>query len=151
MIAVSFFDALAHDSGTPGGSVPQRAADLARLAKTYVASALADWQRVLECEDLFGYMTFRTLTDQSTTNRALYEVYQTWAAAAEQVLLRTRQLSNAGQAVEAAEELEHAFGRVQARLKMTPERFDRAREQIRQGLGIPLEEVRNGLRARVRT
>jgi hypothetical protein len=29
--------------------------------------------------------------------------------------------------------------------------FDRAREQIRQGQGIPMEEVRNGLRARVRT
>jgi hypothetical protein len=53
--------------------------------------------------------------------------------------------------VEGAEELEHAFGRVQARLKMMPERFDWAREQIRQGSGIPLEEVRNGLRARVRT
>jgi hypothetical protein len=49
--------------------------------------------------------------------------------------------------VENAEALQRAFGRVQARLKMTPEMFDRARKQIRQGQGIPMEV----LRARVRT
>jgi hypothetical protein len=151
MIAVSFFDALACDAGPTPGTGDRRSSEVAVLARRYVASALADWQRVLECESQFGSTAFPTPAEQSKVNRSLYEVYQKWAAEAEHVLLRTRQLAAAGHPVEEAEALEHAFGRVQARLMMTPERFDHAREQIRQGLGIPAEEVRNGLRGRVRT
>jgi hypothetical protein len=149
MIATSFFDAFAREAAAANDT--QASADLLRLAKTYVDSVLSDWQRVLECEDQFGYMTFKSTAEKSKVNRALYEVYQSWAAEAERVLVRARQLTGQGQAVEGGEQLEHAYGHVQARLKMTPELFDRAREQIRQGQGIPMEEVRNGLRARVRT
>lgn len=95
-------------------------------------------------------MAFDNAADQSRANRSLYDVYQAWAADAEQVLARTRALVKAGCCVQNADDLEHAVGRVQARLNMTPEKFDRAREQIRQGLGIPLEEVRSELRARIR-
>ena len=151
MIAVSFFDALAHGQSTASIADPQRSGEVALLAKRYVDSSLADWQRVLECERQFGSTAFPTPADQSRVNRSLYEVYQKWSAEAEQVLVRARHLAQSGWPVENAEALEHAFGRVQARLKMTPEMFDRAREQIRQGLGIPMQELRDELRARVRS
>jgi hypothetical protein len=151
MIAVSFLEALARDDGTAAIADPQRTGEVASLATKYVDAALAEWERVLECERQFGSIRFPTPAEQSKVNRSLYEVYQKWSDEAEQVLLRTRRLTQTGYAVENAEALEHAFGRVQARLKMTPELFDRAREQIRQGQGIPMEGLRDGLRARVRT
>ena len=150
MIALSFFDAFARDDRSAVGAGSPRSGELAALARRYMDSALDDWRRVLECESQFGSTSFPTPAEQSRVNRSLYEVYQKWAAEAEQVLVRTRRLAEAGCQIGNAEELEDAFGRVQARLKMTPEMFDRAREQIRQGLGIPMEKLRHELRARVR-
>jgi hypothetical protein len=147
MVAVFFLDALTRDISP---SSLQQNVGVGVLAETYVQSALADWERVLDCERQFGAMTFATPAEQSRVNRSLYEVYQKWAADAEQILLRTRQIIVAGGRIENVDSLEHAFGRVQARLKMTPEMFDRAREQIRQDQGIPMEGLRNGIRARVR-
>jgi hypothetical protein len=46
--------------------------------------------------------------------------------------------------------LEDAYGRVSARLKLTPEMIARATEQVRQGQAIPIKELRDELRARVR-
>ena len=66
------------------------------------------------------------------------------------MLLRTRKLAEAGHPLEKAEALEHAFGRVQARLKWTPEKFDRAHEQVRRGEFIPLQELRNERTRRLR-
>ncbi len=149
MIAVSFYDSLAGD-GAAAPIDPRRLDDFLLLAGRYVESALADWERVLECEAQFGCIAFETATDRSRVNRSLYQLYQDWAKEAEQVLIRTRQLTHAGHAVANAEALEDAFGRVRGRLNMTPEMFDRAREQIRQGQGIPMPERANGLRARVR-
>lgn len=151
MIAVSFFDALACDDSRTAAADCQRRGQMTELARRYVESALADWQRVLDCESQFDSMTFATPAEQSRVNRSLYEVHQKWAADAEQVLLRTRQLASVGLSVEDAEALEHAFGRVQARLKMTPEMFDRSREQVRRGEFIPMQELRNELRARLCT
>jgi len=116
-----------------------------------VDSALADWEKVLECERRFGSAAFDTPVDQSRVNRSLYEVYQKWGGEAEQVLLQIRRLVRAGHQVDNAEALEDAFGRVQARLKMTPGMFDRAREQVRRGEFIPLQELRDELRSRLRT
>ena len=44
-----------------------------------------------------------------------------------------------------------AYGRVRARLKLTPEMITHAMEQIRQGQAVPMKELRDELRARVRT
>jgi hypothetical protein len=148
MIAVSFLDALTADNRS--ADVERKPSqEVIQVAAMSVESVLPDWERVLECEQRFGSMSFSSPAEESRVNRSLYQVYQKWAAEAEQVLLRSRQLGHGRGCVENAEVLEDAFGRVSARLLMTPEKFDRAREQIRQGQGIPMEELRK-FRSRVR-
>jgi len=150
MIAVSFLNAIAHDDDASHAD-PRRVGEVALLARRYVDSALADFERVLECERQFCSTSFTTPADHSRVNRSLYAVYQKWAGETEQVLLRIRRLVRAGYPVNNAEALEHAFGRMQARLKMTPEMVDRAMEQIRLGQGIPMQELRKQRSAQVRS
>jgi hypothetical protein len=149
MIAVALLDTLAREADA--NSVNASSAEIARLAEKYVASSLADWQRVLECEDQVGSAVFVTPTMREAVNRSLYEVYRKWASEAEQVLARTRHLAAHGYPVENAAVLEHAFGRVQARLKLAPDAVEHAIAQIQSGEGIPVGELRDELRARVRS
>jgi hypothetical protein len=150
MTAVSLFDALAGPGTEITSPDQERIAQLARLAEKLVASALVDWQRVVEYEQQFGSSSFATPALEDQVNRSIYEIYQKWAADAEAVLERTQHLKACGHRVSNARELEDAFGRVSARLKLTPEMIAHATEQVRQGHIIPLEELRNELRARLR-
>ena len=54
-------------------------------------------------------------------------------------------------AVDGVDALEHAPGRARARFKLTPEMIERACAQIRGGDGVPLKDLRDELRSRVRT
>jgi hypothetical protein len=150
MIAVSFFDSLAGNGDILLKGEPSQIAPMADLAAKYADSALADWKRILECEDQYGSTEFATPAAEAAANRSLYDVYQKWAIEAEQVLIRARQLATRGCRIDNAEALEDAYGRIQARLKLTPEMIERAKEQIRLGQGIPIKELRDGLPARVR-
>src|SRR5688572_24259142 len=120
MICSSLLDALS-GRGTPAGGDPERTAQTARLAATFVDSALADWQRVLDCERQLASTTFADAAHEARVNRSLYEAYPQWAAEAEPVLARARELAAAGFPVQRVEALEQAHGRAAARLKLTPE------------------------------
>lgn len=148
MIGSSLLDALS-GGGSPADGDRERAAQTARLAAKFVESALADWQRVLDCEQQLASTAFRNPADEARVNRALYEAYQQWAADADRVLARARELAAAGFPVQQAEALEQAHGRARARLKLTPERMERATAQARHGEGVALKELRNELRVRV--
>jgi hypothetical protein len=123
---------------------------MAGLARKYVASALADWQHVLDCEDEVSRIEAVTPEVENTVNRALYEVYQRWAADAEQVLARTRQLAGHAHLAIDLQALEHAYARAQARLKLTPPMMEQAMQKIREGRAVPMQELRDELCARVR-
>lgn len=147
MIAVSLLDTLSRDAGNGN---THASAETANLAARYVASALGDWERVLECEKEIGTKKFADPAHERAVTRSLYEVYEKWVAETGPLLVRTRQLTASGHPVKGAETLEHAFGRAQARLKLKPEMIEMAVEQVRQGHGIPLGELRDELRARLR-
>jgi hypothetical protein len=148
MICSSLLDALS--GGTPAAGDPARTAQTARLAATFVDSALADWQRVLDCEQQLASTPFADESHEARVNRSLYQAYQQWSAEAGRVLARARELAAAGFPVQGAQALEQAHGRAAARLKLTPEMMERATAQARRGEGVPLKELRDELRARVR-
>ncbi len=103
MTAISLLDVLARGEG--GGTDPRRAEQVTRLADKLVASALLDWQRVLDYEEQFASVEPPTPNSEQEIERLLYGIYQQWALEA---------------------------------------------EQVRQGQGIPLGELRNELHARIR-
>ena len=148
MIAVSLFDALVREVDAD----PDCASSLevAQLASKYVESSLADWQRILECENQIGATSSMPPATRAKINRSLYDVYRNWANEAEQVLSRARTLANHGHEVTQAAALEHAFGRVQARLKLAPETVERAMSQIDAGGALPIVDLRGEIHSRIR-
>jgi hypothetical protein len=83
--------------------------------------------------------------------RSIYSLHQEWAAAAEQVLLRVRRLLAAGLTVNGTQEMEDAFASTLSRLKFTPEKTARGIDQAIRGEFTPAEDLRNELRARIRS
>lgn len=148
MTAASLLDILVGDDN--GDADPARAAQAVDFARSLVDSTLADWQRVLGYEEQFSTAEYVTPATDDKINRLLDEIYRAWAAEAEQVLERIRRLRAAGHRLEHAEALEKAYGCARARLELTPEMIARATQQARQGQVIPLKELRDELRARVR-
>lgn len=148
MTAISLFDVLAGKEADCAD--PQRMTRVTRFAAKLVESALADWHRVLGCEQEFASSEFATPETEAKIDQSLYEMYQTWVADAEQVLERTRKLAAGGYSVDGAQALEDAHGQARARLKLTPEMIARATQQVRDGHTVPIEELRNELRARLR-
>jgi hypothetical protein len=142
MTAVALFDVLAREEGAREPSAATPSPRLAKLAAKLVESALTDLERVREYESQFA-------TPQSAdVARSIYELYEAWARDAEQVLARVN--AHCGTDVQQSETLADAYCRIRARLGLRPEQIARAREQVRQGLAIPAEELRNELRARHR-
>lgn len=147
MTAVSLFDLLARE----GASSEDSHASLAQLAQTLVTNALADWQRLKDYEQQYtpGLDEDPRLALEIT--QSIYSMFREWADEAEQVLARVQHLSAAGHSVRNVAALEDAYGLARARLKLTPEKLMRAMEQVRNGNVVPAEELRNELRARLRT
>lgn len=150
MTAVSLFDLLARAGSVAADGGRVRDDRLAQFAHGLVEEALADWDRVRRYEEEFTSADWGPSGLGLEVTRSLYSMYEKWAADAEQVLARTRHLASEGRAVTNADSLEDAYGRVKARLKLTPDMVARAVEQVRQGQGIPAGELRDELRARIR-
>jgi hypothetical protein len=150
MTAVSLFDLLARAGAGAGNGERARDERLMQFAQGLVEEALADWERVRRYEEEFTSADWEPGGLGLEVTRSLYSMYEKWAADAEQVLARTRELATQGWAVASAESLEDAYGRVKARLKLTPEMVARAMEQVRQGQTVPAKELRDELRARIR-
>ena len=150
MTAVSLFDLLARAGSDADRGDRVAGERLVQFAQRLVEEALADWERVRRYEEQFGSADWGPGGLGLEVTRSLYSMYEKWAADAEQVLARTRHLASGGRIVASAESLEDAYGRVRARLKLTPDMLARAMEQVRQGQTIPARELRDELRARVR-
>jgi hypothetical protein len=149
MTAIFLFDVLADEPDT-GRSDSHRMVQLAQFAGKLVESSLADWRRILDVEQEIGSLEHITPQKLVDVSRSVYEMYEAWAREAEQVLSRIRHFSSAGYPVSRSEDLEDAYAKVSNRLALTPEKISRAIEQVRQGLAIPMQEIRDGLNARIR-
>lgn len=118
------------------------------LAQSLIAGALA------EVEHLRTYERAATAERPSTNlalHRCVYELFRQWAQDAEQLFDRLRALKATGTQVPDLERLDRAIGHTLARLKLRPEQVVSATRQALAGQVIPMEELRNELRARVRT
>ena len=147
----TLYDVLVQAGGGGAAAAAEpMAGHLKWMAERLVAEMLADLQRVREYEELCLAQDWRDAELHRHLTRSIYELYQEWAAEAEQVLGRVRPSSAAGSPIPRAGELEDQLWRVRARLQFTPERIERATDQARAGQTIPAEELRDELRARVR-
>jgi hypothetical protein len=113
-----------------------------------VDAALEDWRRLLEYEREFGTVACVTPALDDERNRSMFAMYENWAADARQVLDRVRQMAASGRSIANLEDLEDAYGRVRARLGLTPEMVSQAMAQVRQGQARPLKDLRDELFAR---
>lgn len=144
MTAIPLFDALAREDrpAAPGGG---RAA---ALAARFVEALLADWQPIRQIQNEFGPADWDNPATATEVEKSIYRLFESWAADAEQVLLRLRWLAAAGRPVAGA--LEDAYGLAAARLRFTPERLATAMEQVRRGEFTPAKELKDELHARLR-
>ena len=145
MTAIPLFDALKRDAAPR--NPPEQ---IGWLAQKLVDASLADFDRLLEYESHLGSSAADQPEANTDIGTSLYELFKQWALEAEQVLSRTRQLAQTGLQIHEVEKLEDAFGRVRARLQLTPRIIARARQQVANGEAIPMKELRNDLHARVR-
>jgi hypothetical protein len=145
MTAVSLFDMLASvaNSGAPTSEASSMAARL-------IANQLDDLRRVKEYEEPCLAQDWRNAELHARLTREVYALYQQWAVDAREVLDRVSPFAQDKAAVQGLSELEDAYWRVKARLKLTPEMIERAMDQVRRGETIPAEEARNELRNRHR-
>lgn len=79
-------------------------------------------------------------------SQSLHVAWRRWADDAALLLDRLHRLAKMGARSDHLTELADAHGRAMALLSMTPERVDRARDQVKRGELISIEEVRRGLR-----
>ena len=143
MTAVPLFDALARR-----GKGPADETALTELAARLAQSLLDELERIREYEVRYGPADYDAAGLEIA--RTIHRMFEQWAAEAEQVLLRMRNLAAEGHQVGPLESVEDAYGQVRARLALTPEQTARALDQSRQGLSVPVQELRNELRARNR-
>jgi hypothetical protein len=146
MTAVALFDALALRAGVPADE--SRSGGLISLAERLIEQSLSDLARVREYEVQFGSpeLTSPSAIDVLTS---VYRLYEQWAREAEQVRSRLEALRQTGHSVPASDSLEDAYGRVRARLEVTPEKMSRALEQVRQGEIVSGQGLRDELRTRL--
>ena len=147
MTAISLFDALATSEAS---RAPSGRGRTTRMATKLVEAMLADWQRIRQFQEEFAPGNWEDPTAATAVDTSIYAMYETWAAEADAVLIRVRQLSKTGSPIAGTEALEDAHGLAISRLKFTPENLARAMEQVRRGDFTPAEEMRNELRSRLR-
>src|SRR4051812_47354035 len=118
MTAIPLFDVLAR---APAKGDDADAAPLARFAEQLVASALADYKRIVAYEETF-VLTSRREDHASDLEllRPVWKLYQDWADEAEQVLARALSVSPEGRGAPDIAELYNALGGVRARLTLSP-------------------------------
>lgn len=143
MTAVLLYDALARSGRAASGTSAELAEQMAR-------SALEDLRRYEDYERRYGGVSGGTGEAELSLLRSVWQLFDGWARDAVQVLERVRECIGRGEAVASGEALEDAYGRVRARLGVTPEQILRGLQQIRDGKGIAGKELRDELRARLR-
>jgi hypothetical protein len=146
MTAIPLFDALVRArSSDPRDDQ----ADAVPIAERLIDASISDLKRIDEYEKEFGQPDLRSSSAVEILT-SVYRLYEQWAGEAEQILRRVRPLVSSGQSIASAASLEDVYGRVQARLGLTPEKIARAIEDARQNRTIPGEVIRDELRARLR-
>lgn len=146
MTAVSLLDAVTRQDQP--AAVHERAA---RLAGQMIDGLLAERRQICQLEADFAPADWNDVQAAMGVERSFHALHREWAAEAEQVLVRIRQLIKDGLNVKDAEALEDAYASSLGRLKFTPEKTARGMEQARRGEFTPAEELRNELRARIRS
>lgn len=146
MTAVSLLDAVTREDQPP--AVHARAAG---LADQMVENLLAERRRILRLEAEFAPVDWDDGQTAMEIERSIYSLHEEWAAEAEQVLLRVRRLAAQGLHVKDAGAMEDAYASGLARLKFTAEKTARGIQQARRDEFTPAQELRNELRARLRT
>ena len=146
MTAVSLLDAVTRE-GQPH-AVHARAA---ALAGQLIEGLLAERRSICRIESEFTPADWGDGRTATEIDRSIYSLHQEWAAAAEQVLVRVRRLVAAGLTVSDAQEMEDAYASTLSRLKFTPEKTARGIDQAIRGEFTPAQDLRNELRARIRS
>lgn len=149
MTAVALFDVLAGDAAA-ANDAPRADAQLLALAQKLVANGLTSLKQLEDDERQFAWSVERDPAADLQVMRTVWRLYLEWSDEAERVLARVRTLRHP-EKVARVGELHDAFGRIRARLTVTPEQLARAKEQVRQGQIVPAKELRNELHARLRS
>ena len=150
MIAMSILDVLTRDGAGKPDTDPRQVVSTSALLGTLVDFVIADFQRLLDLERAIGSFEGLSLQRERELNESVYAAYREWAANAEHVFARVRNLDSDRMAVAKVQALRELYGRVRARLLLTPVQAESASRQIREGKGIPMKELRDELHARVR-
>ena len=147
MTALALYDSLASGDLRE----PSTPADLAEVVAKLIASALADYELIDEFDERCGLPVD---PDEPSAFRAAQEVwrmYSEWLREAQQIFDRASRLEACGGvAVPRLDDLHDAIGDAETRLQMTPEQDARAVRQVRAGDVVPIEVLRDELRARLR-
>jgi len=146
MTAVALLDAVTREDQPH--AVHARAA---ALAGQLIEGLLAERRSICRIESEFTPADWGDGRVAMEIERSVYSLHQQWAAEAEQVLVRVRRLVAEGLTVKDAEEMEDAYASTLSRLKLTPDRTAQGVEQAIRGEFTPAEDLRNELRARIRS
>ncbi len=138
MSAVALYDILAR--GT-------RSAASAGLAAALVRDLVADLARLRVYEQFFGPPAGADASRMDEWDRTVWDLYHDWSNEAAKLLDRVRQPDSA---LPNLAELEDGYGRTMARLSVTPAQTARARRDARAGNTLPIQALRDELRARRR-
>ena len=150
MSAIPLFDILSrrqsdHTAQASGNDKSR----LLEVAIMLVEAALADYERLRTYETHVRLRRGENeeLFDLELT-RSIWQMFSEWASEAEHILERVRRLIASGHSVPRVNELDHAHGVTMARLSLSPESLARSYEQVKRGETIPIQELRDELRAR---
>lgn len=146
MTAVALLDALVR--GSPPAADAKDSTAPSRLAEQLIDASLADLARLNLYEKDFGSPE---LDDPMIIDvlRSIFELYAQWLTEADQILARARTLKASGKLRAKADQLADACARVHARMGVTPDKLARAVDQARTGQVVPVETIRDELRARL--
>jgi hypothetical protein len=143
MSTVSLYDILARGIRTH----PDNRGDLPAFGKDLARAAVNDWQRLRDYERKFAPPPDSDPAVVEEWDRSIWELHRDWANEAIKLLIRLRPLATT--LTPDLDELEDAYGRTQARLSVTPAELTRARADARAGRTIPVQVLRDELRARL--
>ena len=116
-------------------------------AEHWVAAALAEARALRQYDD----QMYPRDADPAALAVAdgLHAAWAQWADQADALYDRIRPLLKERRHIDGADDLDHAIGRIRARLQVTPESHLQGLEEIRRGDVVSMEEVRRELRDRV--
>lgn len=119
----------------------------ARVANELIAACL-DERRHIEALDVCGPTGKWRRMYVRETEAQMRQLHEQWLAPASKLFDRVCAMRKAGLSIQRLEELQDAIGHTRALLGTTVADLERAREQVRRGEVVTLEEVRRELRAR---